>query len=188
VSESTQDLGEHPCPPSVRRLRFRPHLEPLEDRTPTSFNWNLGTFPVQHAVPGPGDDASFNTPFSVILNGSATVRSLNGGNRLIQTAGTLTVTGGGSILTELDQSGGATVQVQGNGTFFQIGDRSAIAGTLTRRTCRSEQYPASAAITPGRPPCRESADLADALLEYAVIIQRRSRTLRRGPSADYTGR
>src|SRR5947209_4927654 len=86
-----------PSSKKVRRFRspVRPVLEALEDRlTPANVTWNLnadgafnsaanwdvqGTNPVEHRVPGPGDDASVNTTQAI------TVRLNNGDDITVHT-------------------------------------------------------------------------------------------------------
>jgi hypothetical protein len=98
-------------------------------------NWNVrGTNPVEHRVPGPGDTAVLNVAADVTITvrDARVVESLTSSERVrIVNGGSLEVTAGtaNSISRLLLESGG-TVSVSGIGTVLTPGDASTYAGAL----------------------------------------------------------
>lgn len=99
-----------------RPASSRPRLEFLEDRTlpatitwtgdadnatwHTPGNWDIsGTSPVQHRVPGSGDDVVIRTVTSLITysTGSTSIHSLTTSVRVNLIGGTLTIDGSGTV-------------------------------------------------------------------------------------------
>jgi hypothetical protein len=96
-------------------------------------NWDVqGTSPVQHRVPGAGDDAviSGTTSFTVThaANVTDTVNTLSSNDHLVLSGGSITVANNSSA-PAFDLNTGATFHVLANATMT-IGDASHIAGTI----------------------------------------------------------
>src|SRR5262249_41044391 len=127
------------CPSAYR---VRPVLEILEDRlTPSTLNWNLyadgdfdsaanwdvqGTNPVQHRVPGPGDDAMISTPPAINVRLRAgdniTVHTLVSNEHLqIDGGATLTIAAGNANgIAGIMLADGGALHVANTNTFLKI--------------------------------------------------------------------